>query len=636
VRVEARRLRSKLEEYYRVEGQRNSLRITVPKGGYAAVFEPRRAPETAAAPTHGGRQKWIVGAAAIAILLSLAAMRGFPVSPHPPDVSTLISLGGSINGVSLSPDGGQALYSFTQEGEKPKVYVKTVGTAPPRRLTDDPDPQHNEYEPRWIPDGSGVSFIRRIEASPLMPTAGTLFAVPTTGGRPRKLIDIGECRGYSWMPAGKSLVISLRDPEGAFSLYSVAVTGERVRLSNPPALRPNTGNIPDGDEQPRVSPDGKRIAFLRSLPNGSALMVMLTAGGEPVRLARELTNFLGFAWTADSREIVFSAKGDGAPSNLLYRARAAGGEPTPVSFVAPGMNPLSVAISDGGSLVYTLSGARMAIWRYRLPVAGGTPYPPVRVADSPRTQISPAFAPDGTQFAFISTRTGNYELYIADREGKQPVQLTSFGRGMTGWPRWSPDGRRIAIDARPNNRSRIYLVDPEGGAPQPLTGGLDDAVMPEWSADGQWIYYTRMDASGHSSIWKIRPSGGEEVGVSNGEQWLAFPSPDGKVLFTAKRGRLGIYSMPMDGGPESLAAPEVFYGMLARARSGFYYIAQGRGSSLRQLMHYSYSSGRSEPVMTFPRPAGGAALAISPDESEALLSQNEGATGQIMLVKNFR
>ena len=50
VRVEARRLRAKLREYYEEEGRHDALRIQFPKGGYAPAFESRDAEPGTAQP----------------------------------------------------------------------------------------------------------------------------------------------------------------------------------------------------------------------------------------------------------------------------------------------------------------------------------------------------------------------------------------------------------------------------------------------------------------------------------------------------------------------------------------------------------------------------------------------------------
>lgn len=76
VRVQARRLRSKLDEYYASEGAYDSLVIQIPKGAYVSVFEARKsaapAPDIKPVPDiKPMRQRWWLAAAGVAVLLSI-------------------------------------------------------------------------------------------------------------------------------------------------------------------------------------------------------------------------------------------------------------------------------------------------------------------------------------------------------------------------------------------------------------------------------------------------------------------------------------------------------------------------------------------------------------------------------------
>ena len=52
-------------------------------------------------------------------------------------------------------------------------------------------------------------------------------------------------------------------------------------------------------------------------------------------------------------------------------------------------------------------------------------------------------SPDGQKIAFGSFRTGGGEIWVSDRNGENPIPVTSLGR-VSGTPRWSPDGKQIA------------------------------------------------------------------------------------------------------------------------------------------------------------------------------------------------
>jgi Tol biopolymer transport system component len=70
-----------------------------------------------------------------------------------------------------------------------------------------------------------------------------------------------------------------------------------------------------------------------------------------------------------------------------------------------------------------------------------------------------------------------------------------------------------------------------GGDERRLTTatGLDDG--PEYSPDGQWIYFNSV-RTGLMQIWKMKPDGSEQTQITNDEfnNWFAHPSPDGKYL----------------------------------------------------------------------------------------------------------
>ena len=94
---------------------------------------------------------------------------------------------------------------------------------------------------------------------------------------------------------------------------------------------------------------------------------------------------------------------------------------------------------------------------------------------STRTQNSPQFSPDGKSIAFASERSGSPEIWMCDSEGRNPIQLTSFGGPEAGTPRWSPDGKELAFDSHAKGDADIYLLSVEGGVPRRIT--FDNSVM---------------------------------------------------------------------------------------------------------------------------------------------------------------
>jgi Tol biopolymer transport system component len=175
---------------------------------------------------------------------------------------------------------------FTWNGEKRDnfdIYVKLIGTAgPPLRLTTDPA---RDYSPAWSPDGRFVAFLRE-----LSPQKAAMLVIPALGGPERKVGEVWIERSQdltgpylAWGADGNSLVVIDKDSytERPFALFLLSIeTGEKRRLTSPagPLL---------GDSGPAVSPDGRTVAFTRSV-EAAVSDIYLLALSEQLRCMRGL------------------------------------------------------------------------------------------------------------------------------------------------------------------------------------------------------------------------------------------------------------------------------------------------------------------------------------------------------------
>ena len=146
------------------------------------------------------------------------------------------------------------------------------------------------------------------------------------------------------------------------------------------------------------------------------------------------------------------------------------------------------------------------------------------------------------------------EIWICDSDGRNPLQLTSFGGPYaTGTPRWAPDGKLIAFDSRQNGPSDIFVISPEGGSPRRLTKEPSEDFVPSWSRDSRWIYFcSERGGKGNLQIWKMPAEGGPATQVTQKGGFGAFESFDRKWLFYSKWNPSDeIWRIPIAGGPES-------------------------------------------------------------------------------------
>ncbi|MDN4504287.1 hypothetical protein QX776_17900 [Alteromonadaceae bacterium BrNp21-10] len=141
-------------------------------------------------------------------------------------------------------------------------------------------------------------------------------------------------------------------------------------------------------------------------------------------------------------------------------------------------------------------------------------------------------SPDGKQIVIshhFKEGESSSVIYTLPIEGGVPQQVTQ--QWPSYWHGWSPDGQTLTYVGKRDEDYSIYGINVKGGDETRLTfsEGLDDG--PEYSADGQHIYYNSF-ASGMMQIWRMRADGTEHTQLieSPHSDWFPHPSPDGKKL----------------------------------------------------------------------------------------------------------
>lgn len=101
----------------------------------------------------------------------------------------------------------------------------------------------------------------------------------------------------------------------------------------------------------------------------------------------------------------------------------------------------------------------------------------------------PCWAPDGDRIAFTSTHEDNQEVYVADRDGGNPLRLTNDS-AIDAHPCWSADGDTIAFASNRWGDYEIALISATGEGLRRFTNsqGMDD--YPAFSPDGRWLAWT--------------------------------------------------------------------------------------------------------------------------------------------------
>jgi TolB protein len=181
---------------------------------------------------------------------------------------------------------------------------------------------------------------------------------------------------------------------------------------------------------------------------------------------------------------------------------------------------------DGKTLIFNRDGK---IWT--IPAEGGSASV-VNTGDATNCTGSHGLSPDGKLLAISCSMPGKPEtrVYLVPATGGEPKVLTE--NPWSYFHSWSPDGKTIAF-TRPDHKGggNIFAIPVEGGAENALTTGSGISDDPDYSADGQWIYFNS-DRGGSMQIWKMRPDGdgAEQVTSDEFNNWTPHPSPDGKSI----------------------------------------------------------------------------------------------------------
>ena len=435
---------------------------TIPKRGYRLIEVVR--PVSAPGESRPSRRRVSGLAIAIAGLLLSGSVAFLVWRKDPAEPTTalrvrpLTTLPGSELQPSFSPDGTKvALVWSGKTNDNDDIYIKGIADDSLVRLTTDPRPDRS---PAWSPDGLAIAFIRESTQGPavyLVPASGGDESFVATLRRPSVPI---HPRILDWCDERALVVVDQNSRDEPFHLVRLSVeTGERLPLTSPPPQS-------HGDVNPAVSPDGRMLAFARSLTAQQAadVYVLPISGGEPRRVTFDNMPVGGLAWSEDGGSIVFSSeRGPMAGRGTLWRIHLGGtlsrAEPEQLRGIGPRAYVPAIA-RQGGRLAYQEHVRDINLWR--VATAGGEP--PQLVISSTREENTPDYSADGARIAFGSNQSGNWETWIANADGSDQQRVTRFAALPAWHPRWSPNGRLLAFSHMAEGSFDIYTITPEGSS----------------------------------------------------------------------------------------------------------------------------------------------------------------------------
>jgi Tol biopolymer transport system component len=484
----------------------------------------------------------------------------------------LTEYGGSESNPALSPD-GRAFVFISDHTGTPDIWLRQVAGGEPVRLTDDAAP---ESELAYAPDGESVYFTRSDVDGISIWQTGVL------GGRPRRVL--AGARTACPSPDGRRLAFQMTDGAGANLVVRALESAENRVLAK---------SLPGGTARTAWSKDSRFLSYTRGglFAPSNLFVIDMTTGRD-----RQVTNFTrgnegitGHAWLPDNRHLVVSyvpfqrqlpaadigildiedgsiarmtttvqhglitpsVSADGSRlivtsqefAREVWRIPASAGE-TPQRLAGPRGDPMWIFLTRGGrTLLYngTASGSRN-LWIGPLE----SPVDARQVTFVPGDAIAhSSLSPDGSQVAFVSTATGNSDVWVQNVDGTDLRQLTN-DPAADSWPVWSPDGKSLVYTSLRDSRQETWRVPASGGVAEKLFDGFFRGDWrPQPTGSGTWIVTSNgqdrvrlLDVERRTVIWDLR--------VPSSALSLPMFSPDGRSFslpFQAGRDRdtIGIF-----------------------------------------------------------------------------------------------
>ena len=140
-------------------------------------------------------------------------------------------------------------------------------------------------------------------------------------------------------------------------------------------------------------------------------------------------------------------------------------------------------------------------------------------------------SPDGKLLVISdSTRTEGSCIYTLPIDGGEPERVTMDIPSY--WHGWSPDGKVLTYTARRDDHFQIYTCPVGGGDETQLTFEFLHCDGPDYTPDGEWIWFNGERKEGDVQLWRIRPDGSDLQQMTNDQRvnWFPHPSPDGKHI----------------------------------------------------------------------------------------------------------
>jgi serine/threonine protein kinase len=415
---------------------------------------------------------------------------------------------------TLTPDGRTLVFASLQSGNW-DIYRQTVGERSAVNLT--PSDDIVETQPALSPDGARIAFRSFGRKS-------GVFVMNIDGSNITQVTKLGF--NPTWSPDGSELAVN---DDNMFDYES--------RNTYPSASRLWAVNLASGKQrvitardavQANWSPHGQRLAFWGEQKGGHRDIWTVASDGnsEPVPVTDD--GFIDWnpIWSPDGQYLYFLSNRGGEMNLWRVPIDESTGqlrsEPEPATLPSNNCQHVSFA-RNGNSLVYGQSTRSENVWQIGFdPSRGAVTGTATFLTQGLKRYTWFSLAPDEQSFVYLARGEPQQDLFTADRAGT-PLQRLTDDVAQDIVPRWSPDGQWIAFLSDRSGKYEIWKVRPDGSGVTQMTHEPDrDVIAPVWSPDSSKLLYQLRNVN--SYVIDANRSGAEQT-----PQALAGDPPQGFI-----------------------------------------------------------------------------------------------------------
>jgi serine/threonine-protein kinase len=456
-----------------------------------------------------------------------------------------LSQSNNVAYAAISPDGRSVAYVTYEENGDRSLWLRRISE--PNAIQIVP-PQPVQYWdcPIFSNDGEQIYYITAARSA----IHGTMYRVPSLGGKPRKLVENVNHLG-NLSPDGRRILfvrygdvdpnVSINTSEtrlmstdadgGSGEQTILTVTGETLvrepKYSSDGSViyfvrRELVEHVEwwsllstplDGGSPEEILRQRERISEISVLQNGSGLLLnaneqgssrrqlfyLALTSGKVSRITNDVTSYVGVSVDREGKNIVAAQRSE---ENRIWVANAdSPGSAQPLSRELAAYQ--NVAWTADDRLVFDAAeNDRVHIWS-----ADADGKNSLQLTSSETDDLDPKVSGDGEWIAFVSKRNGNNQIWRMKTDGTNQSILADVA-GLTQYPRFEPDGKTVVFRWFNEGSAPLGHVSIYGG---PVEGveGLPRSISYLWSTspDGKYVAHSITEPSSNRLMVVLRPAG---------------------------------------------------------------------------------------------------------------------------------